>query len=439
MPASTYEPLGSVKLTTAQTSVTFTNIPQNYTDLVLVANAKGTGVAYLTFRFNGDSSTSYSDTFLYGLSNVAYSGRDTSVTQIYGAAAGASMNAVWTNGNYSIQNYNNNSTFKTVLGRFSAAGNETTSVVGLWRNTAAITSITVLTTSNSYDVGSTFSLYGVTANTLKATGGDIIATDGTYWYHAFKTSGTFAPASGTSLTCDVITVAGGGGLKDYIGGGGGAGGLVYSASNSISSAQTVTVGAGGSTGNGSNSQFGSLTAAVGGGAGGNYNAITGNSGGSGGGGGSGGPGGTNGAPIAGGSATSGQGNAGGAGVNNTGGVYTGGGGGGAGAAGANAVLSTSAGAGGAGVNTYSGWLAALGLGVGGYLAGGGGGAADSGGTSGAGGLGGGGYGGASRGSTGASPNGTSGVANTGGGAGGFSVFGTRQQGGSGVVIVRYAV
>ena len=74
--------------------------------------------------------------------------------------------------------------------------------------------------------GSFYTGFGI----AKATGGNIY-TDGTYWYHAFRSaSGTFAPTQ--SLTADILVVAGGGGggfasTQTGRGGGGGAGGLLF--------------------------------------------------------------------------------------------------------------------------------------------------------------------------------------------------------------------
>jgi len=441
MPASTYEPLGSVTLSSAQTQVTFTNIPQIYTDLVVVHSGYSSTLFGSNFNFNGDTATNYSQTGINGNGTSATSYRDTNNTKVNAVGLFNTTGDMGANVTH-IMNYSNSTTFKTVLSRMGSAGWGTRANVSLWRSTQAINSITITSSSaDTYSAGSTFSLYGVGANTLKATGGDIITTDGTYWYHAFKTSGTFRPASGTSLTCDVLVVAGGGsgGNSNNIfntAGGGGAGGVFYSASNSISSAQTVTVGAGASGASagiqGSNSVFGSLTAAVGGGGGGNYasGSVTGGSGGSGGGGSSLGN-------YAGGSATSGQGFAGGNG--NT--SRVGAGGGGAGAVGANAVAEPNGGNGGAGVNTYSSWLTSTGLGVSGFIAGGGGGGnspAYGTPTGGAGGSGGGGRSFATSGVAGGP-----GVANTGSGGGagtgngGSPYYGG--NGGSGLVIVRYAV
>jgi hypothetical protein len=58
-------------------------------------------------------------------------------------------------------NYSNTTTYKTVLTRAGRNNQATEAFVGLWRNTAAITSISL--TSQTYTTDSTFTLYGIKA------------------------------------------------------------------------------------------------------------------------------------------------------------------------------------------------------------------------------------------------------------------------------------
>jgi hypothetical protein len=456
---STYTPIASVTLSSAQSSVTFSGIPQTYTDLVLVCSAvTASGGPSLRVRFNGDSGSNYSATILQGDGSSASSARETNISSAYAGYASLNQTVGSTNSIVHIMNYSNATTFKTLLERSNRSSERTETSVNLWRNTNAITSIQLAAgaafPSENLDTGSTFNLYGVAnasiTNTAKATGGDSVTTDGTYWYHTFRTSGTFTPTQ--ALTCDVLQIAGGGGgagRSGYAGGAGGAGGVSYVASQSLTAqGYAVTIGAGGAGAlegdgsNGNNSQLGSLTAAVAGGAG--AASLAGANGGSGGGGGGGS------APRAGGTGTAGQGNNGGTSARNGFLELGGGGGGGASATGANAVVGTSGGNGGAGTSTYSSWGLATGTGqnVSGtvWFAGGGGGGygVANGYTIKAGGTGGNGGG-----ATGSGSNGTaaSATANTGGGGGGGSANENTgsiwnragSAGGSGIVIVRYAV
>jgi hypothetical protein len=439
---NTYVALRSETVAVATNSITLnlTGI-SGYTDLMLVVDHTSSAGLGWFIRVNSDTGSNYSGTYFLGDGSTPQGYRDSNVTL---SRAG---NAYTTRGNTTIQfqNYSNTTTNKIFLSRSGTASNVTMACVGLWRNTAAITSITMLTnTADNFSVGTTISLYGIAnadQGAAKATGG-IITEDSQYWYHTFGASGTFTPKQ--SLSCDVLVVAGGGGGAS---GGGGAGGVLAFASQSLAAtSQNVTVGAGGTGGTGATSgaaatqgvtsSFGSLTpTCVGGGQGartGNTGDTVGGTGGSGGGGGA-----WDSINMPGGARTTGQGFAGGSNGGGGGSPYSSGGGGGAGAVGANGTPNSTSGAGGAGVNTYTGWgsfsdlVTASSIGVNGFLAGGGGGGLfNTGGTPGVGGTGGGGNG-----SSGA--NGTAAIANTGSGGGGAGVSGTGGRGGSGVVVVRY--
>lgn len=459
---STYSPIASVTLTSAQSSVTFSGIPQTYTDLVLVIAGRTTRSADQndgSMRFNSDSNSNYSNTSLYGTGSTAGSDRlsnQTAARFAYWFPAANAASGIFSATTVHIMNYANTTTNKTILTRQSNQSNVTGlpgANVSLWRSTAAINTIEIFPhESHSWASGSTFNLYGVAnasiTNTAKATGGDSITTDGTYWYHTFRTSGTFTPTQ--ALTCDYLVVAGGGGGSgwDFACGGGGAGGLrctvtATGGGGSLESAlsltantnYTVTVGAGGAGNtvnnadgaNGSNSVFATITSTGGGGGGASNNGdSSGLSGGSGGGGGNS-TGGANG-----GAGTANQGYAGGTVVTGLGvQKYPGAGGGGAGAAGSGPATTAAGGAGGNGVTTSISGTSTT------YAGGGGGGVyAQYGGgaTGGTGGTGGGGTGG-----IGVSTAGSNGTANTGGGGGGHGSGSNGYNGGSGIVIVRYAV
>jgi hypothetical protein len=443
---STYTPIAIQTLGTAAASVTFSSIPQGYTDLILVVNglvSSNSAAAWL--GFNADTSSLYSSTRLTGSGSTAatsrFAGRTNSNNWYGGSAAGLSN----TNNNtvvLQIQSYSNATTFKTWLSR--TAGLATETVVGLYRSTSPITTITLgVESAFTYSTGTTFSLYGIAVgnSSAKADGGSNVTTDGTYYYHTFKSSGAFIPRQ--ALTVDYLVVAGGAGGGYSQGGGGGAGGLrctvgATGGGGSLESALSlskdtsypVIIGAGGigSTSmqpygaNGTNSIFSTITST--GGGGGATGGQNGQNGGSGGGAGNGGSIGTG---------TSGQGNNGGT-AYNGGNYYGGGGGGGAGAVGGNGS-SSAGGNGGNGVTTSISGTSTT-------YAGGGGAGTFTGGTAGTGGSGGGGN--AGNYSTGQA--GFAATANTGSGGGGSSYgpsfpgsAGVGGNGGSGLVIIRYAV
>ena len=158
---STNTPIASQTLGSAAASVTFSSIPQGYTDLVVVYNGAGTAGTGLYFQFNGDSSANYSHTRILGDGTSAISQRGSNNT------IGSFLSIVSTTQNNviaQVQNYSNSTTYKTTLAR----SNNTTGYIGayvsLWRSTAAINSITITTgTADTYVAGSTFTLYGIAA------------------------------------------------------------------------------------------------------------------------------------------------------------------------------------------------------------------------------------------------------------------------------------
>ena len=437
MATNTYVALATQTLSSSATSVTFSSISNGYTDLILVANTivpTGNTFPECSLRFNSDTGSNYSSTYLLGLSSSAISGRASNITYAdcgYLSANSGNPNTRIIN----IMNYSNTTTNKTVLVRGSSVnGNQVISYANLWRNTAAITSIDVFTQSGTYAAGSTFSLYGIAAEGAAYATGGMVTSDSQYYYHTFTSTGAFVPKQ--SLTCDVLAIAGGGGGGYQQAGGGGAGGLLAFTSQSVTATSyTVTVGAGGAGGtsfptrgtNGLDSQFGALTLVKGGGGGGVGSTTApnnaGRDGGSGGGGGN---------PDVGtgaaGSPTSGQGFAGGTGSSDNATYRNSGGGGGAGGAGVSATSAVTVGTGGAGTSAYSDWASATSTGVSGNYAGGGAGGGNTAGTATAGG-----------GRGGDASAGANGTANTGGGGGGGGYSGNINgyNGGSGIVIVRY--
>jgi hypothetical protein len=171
MPA-TYEPIATTTLGTAAASITLSSIPATYTDLRLVFVGYSTYTSLNTgairLRFNADTGSNYSDTYLYGDGSSATSSRETSATSIYAGAipdnvAGTSIVGIMTADIFSYAG----STNKTVLTTSSSdlnTGNTLstlTRTVGLWRNTAAITSITLVAGDPNFNIGATATLYGI--------------------------------------------------------------------------------------------------------------------------------------------------------------------------------------------------------------------------------------------------------------------------------------
>jgi hypothetical protein len=166
----TYEPIQTQVLGSATATVTFSSIPQTYTDLVLV-NLYATTVINedAIMRFNSDSANNYSFTTLRGNGSAASSSRSSNISFIYldVDSSGTTLSTGITTRTH-IMNYSNTTTYKTTLGRSGTLGGSfgggTTCIAGNWRNTAAITSISVTASgSTTFVTGSSFTLYGIKA------------------------------------------------------------------------------------------------------------------------------------------------------------------------------------------------------------------------------------------------------------------------------------
>ena len=379
-------------------SISFTNIPQGYTDLKVVMSLRSSAGS-LTGGFadsswvsvNGSSSTNGSFRHIWGQGSGANtnSGSLTYIAPINGSGSSASA---FSNVELNVKNYSANRlksySVDSASENASASANFLSLIAGVWTNSSPITSLVLYCGEGNFVQHSTAVLYGIknarqtAGNSVKAAGGNVIF-DGTYVYHVFTSSGTFAPNQG--FLADYVVIAGGGAGSPSRSGGGGAGGLLSSIEATggggtlqpevsfAPATYTVTVGAGGATVldanpySGSNSAITGFTTsiiAIGGGGGGNSGAGGGatgaaRSGGSGGGGLQG--------PTAGGAGTANQGyrggnGAGGSVLGGAGGGGTGGGGGSGGSgAGVSGTTNTGGGGGGGGDGNSNGGNGGSGL------------------------------------------------------------------------------
>jgi hypothetical protein len=166
--ALTYEKIATTTLGSTATSIDFTSIGSGYTDLrlVLVATTTNAGRAY-RLRFNSDTSSLYSRTNLNGRGTGVSSTRDTGGTFI------TIGDDAWVGSSTTIPGLTTvdvfsyaGSTFKTLLATDSNDQNGSgtvQSIVGLYRSTSAITSISLFLsgTSETFKVGTTATIYGI--------------------------------------------------------------------------------------------------------------------------------------------------------------------------------------------------------------------------------------------------------------------------------------
>ncbi len=109
---STYTPIASQTLTGSVSSITFSNIPQNFTDLVIVSSFLCSTADYgITYQFNSDTGANYSSTYLGGSGSSASSGRTTNynfnnASLLIGGSTTERMLTI-----INIMNYSNSTTY----------------------------------------------------------------------------------------------------------------------------------------------------------------------------------------------------------------------------------------------------------------------------------------------------------------------------------------
>jgi hypothetical protein len=163
-------PIASAIANGTTNAFVFSNIPQNYQDLVCIfytRSAQATSSVQNYIFLNSDFANNYSGTILDGNGSTATSGRtSTIIASPVGWTSGASATSgIFGSQTTHLLNYSNTSTFKTYLSRSAADLNGsgyTRLAVNLYRSTNAITTLQISNDgNNNYVAGSTFALYGI--------------------------------------------------------------------------------------------------------------------------------------------------------------------------------------------------------------------------------------------------------------------------------------
>lgn len=159
----------------SSTTIDFQNIPATYKHLFLIGQARFTGAvteALIEARFNNDGTGVYNEQDLIGdgatpATNAAINQTEITLGKVPGGSATANHA-----GQVSahVPNYAETNLYHTINGEYSHIRDDTTTNFetgisgGVWKNTAAINRITLLSTTGSagnFATGSRFTLYGL--------------------------------------------------------------------------------------------------------------------------------------------------------------------------------------------------------------------------------------------------------------------------------------
>ena len=146
--------LASITLTESATSVTFSGLPQNYRDLVIIWSGTLSANTGIGLIFNSDTGSNYTRSLMIGAGSSVVAA--TQSDNGFGEGSTTQSSNI-----LSIIDYSAANKHKMTLAHAAANGSLVALISGRWANTAPITSITLDPAStNTFLANSTFSLYG---------------------------------------------------------------------------------------------------------------------------------------------------------------------------------------------------------------------------------------------------------------------------------------
>jgi hypothetical protein len=164
--ATTYTLLDKTTLSSTQTSVTISSIPNTFTDLKLVVSSRSArtndaGGSDGKIQFNGDTGANYSSKLLLAQGSAA-SASNSSI--FFFASDNAQTSSTFGSFDAYIPNYLSSNQKSVSLDAVTENNSSTAYAVltaGLWTGTAAITSVTITDNNGGFISGSSFYLYGI--------------------------------------------------------------------------------------------------------------------------------------------------------------------------------------------------------------------------------------------------------------------------------------
>ena len=215
MTLETMTKLGTVTVGVGgQASISFSNIPQSYTDLTVMFSARdtsnsGSQWAGSSLTFNG-TTTGYYSKVAYGSNTGTGSAASASaLTYLYATSSSATASVFGSTKVY-ISNYSGNF-YKPIDGDTVTEHNSSATflgiVSGLWSNTSPITSLT-LTAETSFAQYSTFTLYGISNRSLNVVPPRVTGVSAVAGYSSVEVSFNEVAASNVTYTVTALSSTG---------------------------------------------------------------------------------------------------------------------------------------------------------------------------------------------------------------------------------------
>jgi len=168
-PQGDYESIATVTVGSTPANITFSSIPSTYKHLQirgLMRSSSASSTDFLSIVVNGDTGSNYAYHSLRGNGSTASAGGAAS-TVFFGsidypaATATANVFGAMTLDLLDYTDTNKFSTFRILAGADVNGSGMISFISGLWRNTAAVNSISISAASASFSQYSSFALYGI--------------------------------------------------------------------------------------------------------------------------------------------------------------------------------------------------------------------------------------------------------------------------------------
>jgi hypothetical protein len=167
----TYEQIATANGTGSSATITFGSIPQTYKHLEIRmvtqdTNSSNRWLSGISLQFNGDTAANYAYHYLVGSAGSVSSSGGTAGTDILlrNVTTGTFTSGIHGSTLVSVLDYTNtskNTTVRYLGGAYGHSENGVSFGSGHWRNTNAITSISIVGAITAFTTSSRFTLYGI--------------------------------------------------------------------------------------------------------------------------------------------------------------------------------------------------------------------------------------------------------------------------------------
>jgi hypothetical protein len=162
--SSSYESIATATGTGSSPTITFSSIPSTYSSLQIRVMYQGVGGSGLYLRLNSDSGSNYALHRIYGSGSTVTAQGFTAQTQIVSCSSSTTTANTMATVILDLHDYASTTKNKTVRGfaGFDDNGSGRAELnSGLWLNTSAVTSVSLISSGTAFTSNTTISLYGI--------------------------------------------------------------------------------------------------------------------------------------------------------------------------------------------------------------------------------------------------------------------------------------